>query len=139
MCSFCRKKIKLDMSRHVANYHLELAQLWHCPVSWCTIWNGMPQYCMDHLRLAHAALASVKTANLEIWFPQWTVKRQTWSDVLNPHISGVSTDVLLFSECGAPLVHHYPVFARGISHISLRWSYLTKLRTFIMQSEAVDR
>ena len=47
------------------------------------------------------------------WFPQWTVKHQTWSDALNPRISGVSTDVLLFSECGAPLVHHYRVFAKG--------------------------
>ena len=94
MCSFYGKRIKLDMSRHVANYHLELVQLGHCPVSWCTIWKGTPQDCMDHLRLAHAVPASVKTANLGKWFLPWTVKRQTWSDALNPRISNISTDVL---------------------------------------------
>ena len=54
MCSYCGKRIKLDMSRHVANYHLELSQLWRCPMSWYTIWKGTPQDCVDHLRLAHA-------------------------------------------------------------------------------------
>ena len=138
-CSFCGKTIKLDMCRHVSNYHLELVQLRRCPVLWCTIWKGTPQDCMDHLRLAHAVPASVRTAHLGKWFPPWTIKCQTWSDTLNPHISGVSTDVLLFSECGTPLVHHYRVFARGISHISLRGSYLANLRIFITQSEAVGR
>ena len=28
------------MYRHVARCHLELAQLWRCPVSWCTVWKG---------------------------------------------------------------------------------------------------
>ena len=79
---------------------------------------------MDHLRLAHAVPASVKTANLGKWFPPWTVTRQTWSDALNPRISGVSTDVLHFSECGNVIVHHYHVFTKGISHVSLRGSYL---------------
>ena len=45
----------------------------------------------------------------------------------------------LRSECGAPLVHHNRVFARGTSHISLRENYLANLRTFIMQSEAVGQ
>ena len=90
MFSFCGKRIKLDMSRHVANYHLDLAQLWRCPVSWCTIWKGTPQDCMDHLRLAHAVPASVKTTNLGKWLPPWTVKQQTWCNALNPRIAGVS-------------------------------------------------
>ena len=76
-CSLCGKKIKLDMGRHVANYHPELAQLWRCPVSWCTLWKCTPQDCMDHLRLAHAVPASVRTANLGKWLPSWTVKHQT--------------------------------------------------------------
>ena len=98
MCSFCGNRIKLDMSRNVANYHLKLAQLWRCPVSWYTIWNRTPQDCMDHLRLTHAVSAPVKTANLGKWFPPWTVRWQTWSDALNPRISAVSTDVLLHSS-----------------------------------------
>ena len=42
-CSSCGKWIKFDMYRHVVTYHLELGQLWRCPVSWCTVWKGMPQ------------------------------------------------------------------------------------------------
>ena len=64
----------------------------------------MPQDCMDHLRLAHAVPSSVKLPTWENGFHRG-LSRQTWSDALNPRISGVSTDVLLFSECGAPLVH----------------------------------
>ena len=65
---------------------------------------------MDHLRLAHAVPATVKVANLGKWFPPWTVSREMWCDALKPRISGMSTDVLLFSESGAPLIHHYRVF-----------------------------
>ena len=49
LCSFCGRVIRLDMARHVANYHLELAQLWRCHVSWCTQWKGTPQDCVDHI------------------------------------------------------------------------------------------
>ena len=45
-CSYCNKWIKCDMYRHVATYHLDLAQFWRCPVPWCTVWKGTPQYCM---------------------------------------------------------------------------------------------
>ena len=113
VCTFCGKMIKLDLARHVVNYHLELAQLWRCSVSRCTQWKGTPQDCVDHLRLAHAVPETVKAANLGKWFPAWTVSRETWRDALNRHISGVSTDVRLFSESGAPLIHHYRVFPRG--------------------------
>ena len=36
-CSFCGKWIKNDMHRHVVMFHLDLGQLWRCPVSWCTV------------------------------------------------------------------------------------------------------
>ena len=28
-----------DMYRHVSTYHLDLAQLWRSPVSWCTVFK----------------------------------------------------------------------------------------------------
>ena len=43
------------------------------------------------------------------------------------------------THCGAPLIHHYCVFGKGGAHFSLRGSYITKLRTFITQSEAESR
>ena len=45
-------------------------------------------------------------------------------------MSGVSTDVMLFRENGARLVHHYWVFAEFTSHLSLRGTYMSKLRQF---------
>ena len=35
-CTFCGILIKCDMYQHVARCHLDLAQLWRCPVPWCT-------------------------------------------------------------------------------------------------------
>ena len=32
---------------------VHLAQLWHCPVPWCTQWKGTPQDCVAHLRPKH--------------------------------------------------------------------------------------
>ena len=52
-CVYCGTWIKRDMYQHVAQFHLDLAQLWRCPVSWCTVWKGTPQDCMDHVRRAH--------------------------------------------------------------------------------------
>ena len=49
-CVYYGTWIKCDMYRHVAKFHLDLAQLWRCPVSWCTVWKGTPQECMDHVR-----------------------------------------------------------------------------------------
>ena len=86
------------MYRHVAPYHLDLGQLWRCPVFWCTVWKGTPQDCMDDVRGAHDVPWDIKSASLEKLFPPWTVKRKIWTDALKPCHSGVSTDVLLFSD-----------------------------------------
>ena len=42
-CRFCGKVIRVDMYRHVARLHLDLVQLWRCPVAWCTTWKGSPR------------------------------------------------------------------------------------------------
>ena len=42
-CTFCGILIKCDMYRHVVRCHLDLAQLWRCSVSWCTVWKGTPR------------------------------------------------------------------------------------------------
>ena len=49
-CPYCGRNIKHDMARHVPSFHLDLGQLWRCPVSWCTQWKGTPQDCIDHIR-----------------------------------------------------------------------------------------
>ena len=75
-CVYCGSLIKCDMYRHVARFHLDLAQLWRCPVSWCTVWKGTPQDCMDHLRGAHDVPWEVKSACLEKFLPPWTVSKK---------------------------------------------------------------
>ena len=115
-CSYCGKWIKCDMYRHVATYHLDLGQLWRCPVSWCTVWKGSPQDCMHHVRGAHDVPSDIKSASLEKFSPPWTVRRQIWVDALKPCHLVVSTDVLLFSDINLSLVHHYRVFKWGLPH-----------------------
>ena len=52
-CPTCEKFIQVNLGRHVALYHLDLAQLWRCPVGWCPVWKGTSQDCIDHMRRAH--------------------------------------------------------------------------------------
>ena len=108
-CTFCGILIKCDMYRHVARFHLDLAQLWRCPVSWCTVWKGTPQDCIDHICGAHDVPWEITSASLEKYLPPWTVTRKVWSDSLTSQHSGISTDVLSFSDIGLSLVHHYRI------------------------------
>ena len=62
LCKYCGKVIRCNMYRHVARLHLDLAQLWRCPVSWCTVWRGSPQDCKEHLRNGHDVPWISKTA-----------------------------------------------------------------------------
>ena len=130
-CSECHKWIKCNMYRHVATYHLDLAQLWRCPVSWCTVWKGTPQGCMDHVRGAHDVPWDAKSP--------WTVRRQVWSDSLAANHSGISTDVLLFSDIHLSLTHHYQVHKRGLPHIAFRKNYLPRLRVSVSQAAGRSR
>ena len=138
-CSYCNKWIKCDMYRHVATYHLDLAQLWRCSVSWCTVWKGTPQDCMDHVRGAHDVPWDAKLSSLEQFVPPWTVRRQVWSVSLTANHSGISTDVLLFRDINLSLIHHYRVHKRGLPHITFRKDYLTCLRALISRAAPRSR
>ena len=62
-CDLCSTTIRCDMYRHVARCHLDLAQLWRCPVAWCTVWQGAQQDLMDHVRYAHRVPEEVQSVN----------------------------------------------------------------------------
>ena len=70
--------LQMDLGKHIAFYRLELAQLWRCPVMWCTAWKGTAPS---------------------------TVTRDQWADMLMPSISRVAIDTQLFSRIGSPLCH----------------------------------
>ena len=122
-CTFCGIIIKSDMYRHVARRHLQLAQLWRCPVSWCTVWRGL----MDHILDGHNVPREIKRASLRRLFPPWTVTRERYAESLSAQHSGISNDVLLFSEVGLSLVHHYRVHKVGRPHAMFRGKYLAQL------------
>ena len=130
-CTFCGTIIKSDMYRHVAHRHLELAKLRQCPVSWCTVWRGTPQDLMDHILDGHNVPGKVRRVRLEKLFPPWTVTQQLHAESLSAQHSGISNDVLLFSEVGLSLVHHYRVHRVGRPHAMFRGKYLAQLRALL--------
>ena len=130
-CTFCGTFIKVDMYRHVARRHLELTQLWRCPVSLCTVWKGTPQDLMDHVLNDHNVPEGIRRVSLEMLFPLWTVTRQLYEESLSAKHSGISNDVLLFSELRLSLVHHYRVHRSGRPHIMFRGKYLAQLRALL--------
>ena len=97
-CPTCEKFIQVNLGRHVALYHLDLAQLWRCPVGWCPVWKGTSHDCIDHMRRAHSTPMSVKAGNLARWFPPWTVTREQWHSMSRPSVSGIAIDTFLFSR-----------------------------------------
>ena len=111
-CTHCGKQIQSNLGMHIALFHIELAQLWRCPVTWCTVWKGTAQDCVDHLRRTHEISQSVKAANLARYFPPWKVTRSQWTEMTRPAISGVAIDTLLFSRIGVPLFHRYQIVSR---------------------------
>ena len=117
-CPTCEKYIQVNLGKHVALYHLDLAQLWRCPVDWCPVWKGTSQDCVDHMRRAHNTPVSVKAVNLARWFPPWTVTREQWHSMSRPSVSGIAIDTFLFSRIGMPLFHRY-LFLIGWDHTRL--------------------
>ena len=140
-CKFCGKVIRVNMYRHVARLHL--VQLWRCPITWCTTWKGSPQDCLEHLRNGHDVPWISKTASIEKYAPPWTVRRELWTDSLLVEHSGISTDIMLFSELGLSLTQHYRVYRGGLPHAMFRTDYIERLRALLppstrRMSEAVD-
>ena len=135
-CTHCGEHIRQNLGKHIALYHKELAQQWRCLVTWCTVWKGTAQDCVDHMRWAHDILPVVKAANLARWFPPWTVTREQWTSMTQPAISGVVVDTLLFSRIGVPLFHRYRVISRSGTHGAFRGSYMRRLHAFLEESDA---
>ena len=130
-CPTCEKHIQVNLGKHVALYHLDIAQLWRCPVPWCTVWKGTSQDCVDHMRKAHNTPVFVKAGNLARWFQPWTVTREQWHSMSRPSVSGIAIDTFLFSCIGVPLFHRYRVFDRQGSHPAFRGMYMPKVFDFL--------
>ena len=75
----------------------------------------------------------------EIWGDGCLLGQLPGRVALKATVSGVSTDALLFSWCGMPLVHRYCVFSGGGAHVSLRGSSMSRLRAFTVKADADGR
>ena len=135
-CPTCEKFIQVNLVGHVAMFHLDLAQLWRCPVGWCPVWKGTSQDCIDHMRRAHNSPMTMKAGNLARWFPPWTVTREQWHNMSRPSVSGIAIDTFLFSRIGIPLLHRYGVFDRFGSHPAFRTPYMKNIFLFLKESDS---
>ena len=88
---------------------------------------------------AHDVPWAVKSASLEQFVPPWTVRRQVWSDSLKQRHSGISTDMLLFSDINLSLIHHYRIHKHGLPHIAFRRNYMLRLRALLPSPVAQPR
>ena len=87
-CPHCGTYINSSMSRHVMIFHLDLGQLWRCPIPWFSVWKGTAQDCVDHLYLQHHAGSSVNSSTMGKCFPLWTETHSAWSAELGPECPG---------------------------------------------------
>ena len=86
---------------------------------------------MEHLWNDHDVLWISRTASIERFVPPWTVRRELWTESMRPEHSGISTDIMLFSDLGLLLTHHYRVYQGGLPHAAFRTDYMTRLRALL--------
>ena len=107
-CSVCQEQVASALDVHMMNVHLELEQLWRCPVEWCTVWKGTVSDCLGHLQDKHGGSQYVALKNITKFFPPWTVTQDLWQTALRPDVSGIAVDVRLLHEFRCRLVYKDP-------------------------------
>ena len=68
-CGVCNIRIYSALDAHMIASHLELGQLWRCPVTWCAVWKGSGRACLEHLEEKHGGSALKITTNVAQFFP----------------------------------------------------------------------
>ena len=126
-CPVCKTKSDDGLDTHMMCHHLDLGQLWRCPVEWCAVWKGSVRECRDHFNDIHSGSETIDFDKVSKAFPAWTVSRDFWKQALRPEISGIAVDVMLFRESGRKLVHKYRVYRDPLPHPALREGKISKL------------
>ena len=125
-CEFCGTMIRCDMYRHVARCHLGVGSVVEVPgfvvhrLEGCA--PGFDRPCSGIPQVPE----EVQHIKLETLIPPWTVTRQVYMDSLTSRHSGISNDILLFSDIGLSLTHHYRVHRRGVPHVAFRRNYVSQ-------------
>ena len=100
-------------------------------MAWCTVWKGAQQDLLDHVRGAIEYLRNSRSVKLEKLIPPWTVTWKIYTESLTSRHSGISNDILLFSDIGLSLAHHYRVHKKGVPNVAFRKNYMSQLRAML--------
>ena len=84
-------KVDSTLAAHMVARHLELAQLWHCPVEWCAVWKGSVCACLEHVTEKHGGSAFIALKHVAKYFTPWTVTRSIWQAASRPDVSGLGS------------------------------------------------
>ena len=68
-CGVCDIRIYSALDAHMVACHLELGQLWRCPVTWCAVWKGSGRACLEHLAEKHGGSTLEIKTNVAQFFP----------------------------------------------------------------------
>ena len=138
-CGVCDTRVHTALDVYMIACHLELGQLWRCPVEWCTVWKGSGRACLEHLAEKHGGSTLGATTNVANVFPPWTVTRDVWHAALRPNVSGVAVDAMLFHETGRRLVHRYRVYKDPFPNPALRDGVIPRLLSCVCRVMAIAR
>ena len=83
-CPVCEDWIESALDVHMTNVHLEMAQLWRCPVERCAVWKGLVRACQEHLSEKHRGSSLFDLNNVAKFFPPWTVSLQSGKRLFGP-------------------------------------------------------
>ena len=92
-CPTCKTRTDYALDSHMMCHHLDLGQLWRCPVEWCAVWKGSVRECRDHFNEKHSGSQTIDFDRVSKAFPAWTVTREFWKQALQPEISGIAVDI----------------------------------------------
>ena len=138
-CSVCEERVYTALDSHMIAFHLELAQLWRCPVEWCAVWKGSVHECKEHLAEKHGVSTFVAMENVEKFFLPWTVTRSVWLNALRPDVSGIAVGTLLFHWAGQRLVHRYRIYRDPFPHPALRDGVVARLLSCVVRALAIAK
>ena len=136
-CPICEIKTDFALDSHMMCDHLDLGQLWRCPVEWCAVWKGSARECCDHFNEKHSGSETIDFDKVSKAFPAWTVTREFWKQAHKPEISGIAVDVSLFRESRRRLVHKYRVYRDPLPHPALREGRISRLISMTNRAMAV--
>ena len=133
----CDIRTEHSLDSHMMCYHLDLGQLWRCPVEWYAVWKGSVREYRDHFNEKHSGSETLDYDKVSKSFPAWTVTRDFWERALKPEISGIAVDIRLFHESGRRLIHKYRVYQDPLPHPALREGRITKLISLVNRAMVI--